>query len=101
MYSTSSGEDTEKLRKRLERLSDLEGDFHGSDVVEILSERCVMIRIVPVPGWDALVVIFQHPAKSLHVALCYPVDELEIDITSATYCLIKSVSVTGMPNLAW
>ena len=67
MYPTSSGKDAEKLGERSEGGGGIKADIELADVLKVLSEGSVVVRVVPIPSGYTLVVVFKNPAKTLDV----------------------------------
>jgi hypothetical protein len=57
----SGGEDTKQLGKGSEWSRILELNVQTADILEILSERSIVVWVVPIPSRDTLVVVLQDP----------------------------------------
>ena len=60
-YLRGGWENTKQLSEGGKWRRILELYTQTSDILKVLCERGIVIRVVPVPSWNTLVIVFQHP----------------------------------------
>mmetsp|Transcript_1801 Transcript_1801/g.4470 ORF Transcript_1801/g.4470 Transcript_1801/m.4470 type:complete len:429 (-) Transcript_1801:1258-2544(-) len=92
-----------QLVERLERRTQLELHLDVPQVADVRRKGRVVVRVVPVPRGDAVIVVAHHPAHALHVAAHHVLHHPGLRVTAGVELLrIVALAPAGLrePDLA-